>query len=110
MREIGRLAIDGLLEVADHAEVARLRRRLSILHETARCFRWSRDFDKHKKLLRICVLRFVEQDAMIIFANAPRDVRQPHQLARERDLVRVRNRATREAKIPIIALHFCRDA
>src|SRR5215831_4986497 len=110
MREIGRVPVDCLLEIADHREMAGSRRRLSILQPLAARFEGTRDLDEHEKLLRVGVLCFVEEDTIILFANSLREVWPLQQLHRERDLISISNRAASETELAVIPLHFCCDA
>src|SRR5262249_21237886 len=86
------------------------RRRLSILQPLAARFEGTRDLDEHKKLLRVGVLSFVEEDTIILFANSLREVWPLQQLHRERDLISISNRAASETELAVIPLHFCCDA
>src|SRR5207237_9322836 len=65
---------------------------------------------EHKKLLRIGVLRFIENNAIILFANAPGYIRKPHQFSGERDLIGVPHQTALESKLAVIALHFGSNA
>ena len=108
--EIGRILIDRLLEIADHSEMAGSRRRLSLSPPLIGRLDGTRDLEEHKKLLRVGVLRFVENDAVILFANSLGKLRPPHQLHCERDLVGIGDRAAIETEMTIGALYVCRDA
>ena len=77
-----------------------------IFHPSAGCFRGARDLQQHKKLLRISVLRFVENDAVIIFANAAHYLWKPREFSSERDLVGIFDEAALESEFAVIALHF----
>src|SRR6266536_151891 len=68
------------------------------------------DFQQNKELLRVGVLSFIENDAIIFLANPFGDIGLTHQLGGERHLVRVSDEAALEAECAIIALHFGRDA
>src|ERR671919_173774 len=85
------------------------RRRLSILQPLTARLDGTRDFDEHKKLLRVGVLSFVEHDTIILSANSLREVWQSQQLHCERDLIGISNRAASETELAVIALHVCRD-
>ena len=61
-------------------------------------------------MLRIRVLRFIENNAIGFFANAPGYIRKPHQFSGERDLIGVRHQTAFESKLAVIALHFGSDA
>src|SRR5438874_10322198 len=52
---------------------------------------WPRDFEQNKKLLRIRILSFVDNDTIILLTNALRHVWQTQQLGRNCDLIRVSN-------------------
>ena len=104
--QIGRIAVDGLLEVADHRETARTRRRLSQFEPLTMRFDRPRDFEQNKKLLRIGILSFVDNNAIVFGTNPLRHFRQTQQAGRERDLVRISDRATSETELAIITLHF----
>src|SRR6266404_339900 len=88
-----------------HAGAARRRRCFSIFKPFTRRVRRPRDFEKNKELLRIGVLSLIENDAVIFFTNTLRDIWQTEQFGGERDLIGVSDRAARESKVPIIALH-----
>ncbi len=107
--QIDRVAVDRLLEIADHAEVPRPRRRLLIVPPDTGRFRWARDFKKNQELLRIGVLRLVQNHAIIFLADPPNDLWLLHQLCRQRHLVGIRDDASLEAEIAISLLHFGRD-
>src|SRR5262249_43842655 len=107
MSEIGWVPIDRLLEIAHHAEMTRSGSDWAgwIFEPGAAGFQGSRDFQEHKKLLRIGVLRFVEDNSIVFFANALGYIRKPHQFSCQRNLIGVRDETSLEAKLAIIALH-----
>src|SRR5262245_36766814 len=76
-----------------------------IFHPGAGCLDGARDLQQYKELLRISVLRFIENDAVIIFANTPHN-RKPHEFASKRHLVRILDEAVLESELAIIVLHF----
>src|SRR5882724_3528205 len=67
-------------------------------------------FQQHGKLQRLGVLRLVENDTKVFFANPLRGDRMLQQLFRERDLISVGDESVVESKIEIITLHLRRDA
>ena len=102
--QVARIAINRLLKITDHGEMTGPRSLMSILSAAdrtrsgeepfaARIHR-PRHFEQDKKLLRICILSFVEKDPIMFVTNLLRHLRQPQQFGRERDLVRISNRAT----------------
>ena len=104
--QIGAFAIDGLLEIAHHAEVTGPRRIDARLHPITGRAGWSCRLQKHRKLRRLGVLRFIENAAKMLRANARSGERVLQQFLRERDLIAVGDEAALEAKFPVIALHF----
>src|SRR2546430_9894369 len=104
------LPVNRLLEIADHAEMARPRTQMSILQPKAFRFRRARRFQQHRKLQRLSVLRFVENDTKAFFADPLCGDRMLQQLFRERDLISVGDESVVESKIAIITLHLRRDA
>src|SRR6266567_1748977 len=104
------LPVNRLLEITDHAEVAGPRTQMSILQPKVTRCRWARRFQQHGKLQRLSVLRLVENDTKVFFANPLRGDRMLQQLFRERDLISVRDESVVESKIEIITLHLRRDA
>src|SRR5204862_4301291 len=80
-----------------------------MVYPCAGCLCGARDLQQYKELLRISVLRFIENDAVIIFANAAHYIRKPHEFSSERHLVRVLDEAALESELAIIALHFSSD-
>src|SRR5262245_58320215 len=80
-----------------------------IFHPNAGRFHGARDLQKYKELLRISVLSFIENDAVIIFADALHYIRKPHEIFGERHLVRVLDEAALESELAVIALHFGSD-
>src|SRR5260370_1022076 len=83
---------------------------MSILQPKARRFRGARRFQQHGKLQRLSVLRLVQNDAKVFFANPLRSDRMLQQLFRKRDLISVGDESVVESKIEIITLHLRRDA
>src|SRR5207244_8419502 len=83
---------------------------MSILQPKAPRFRRARRFQQHGKLQRLSVLRLVENDPKVFFANPLRGDRMLQQLFRERDLISVGDESVIESKIEIIALHLRRNA
>src|SRR5262245_32912671 len=73
---------------------------------SAGCLGGARDLQQYKELPRISVLRFIENDAVIVFANASHYIRKPHEFSSERHLVRILDEATLESELAVIALHF----
>src|SRR5207249_8353945 len=73
-------------------------------------FRGARRFQQHGKLQRLGVLRLVENDTKVFFANPLRGDRMLQQLFRERDLISVGDESVVESKIEIITLHLRGDA
>src|SRR5437763_11245575 len=63
-------------------------------------------FDQDTKLRRPGILRFIENDAVLLDANARRGFDIREQLERERDLVGVHERPIREAVSAIVALQL----
>ena len=108
--QVRALPVNRLLEIADHAEVAGPRTQMSILQPKAPRFRRARRFQQHGKLQRLSVLRLVENDTKVFFANPLRGDRMLQQLFRERDLISVGDESVVESKIEIITLHLRRDA
>src|SRR5205814_10638888 len=104
------LPVNRSLEIADHAEMAGSRPQMSILQPNAARFGRARCFQQHGKLQRLSVLRLVENDTQVFFANSPRSFRMLQQLFRERDLISVSDESVVESKIEIITLHLCRHA
>ena len=102
--QVARIAINRLLKITDHREMTGPRSLMSILSPGGwtRCgekplatrTHRPRHFKQNKKLLRICVLSFVENDAIMFATNSLRHLRQPQQFGRERDLVRISYCAT----------------
>src|SRR4029077_16194042 len=105
MIEIARIAVNRLLKIAADVEMAGPRRIGFGLEPLGRRIRRPRDFEKDKELLRVGVLSLIENDAVILFANALRDVWQTEQFGGERDLIGIRDRAARESKVAIITLY-----
>src|SRR5438094_8813711 len=97
--QISWIAINRLLKIADHAKVPRAwtcravaGRRWVIefgLKPVTGSLHRPRDFEQNKKLLRIRILSFVENHAMIFLTNALRHVRQTQQFGCECDLIQV---------------------
>ncbi len=108
--EIGAVAIDRLLKIADHAEVAGSRRILVIVRPQSCCRRWPGNFQKHGELRRLGVLGFIENDAIIFFANASRGFRVTHRFNGQRYLIAIVDCALLKAELAIILLHFGGDA
>src|SRR6266699_3240601 len=79
---------------------------MSILQPKAARFRRPRRFQQDGKLQRLSVLRLVENDTKVFFANSPRGDRMLQQLFRERDLISVGDESVVESKTEIITLHF----
>src|SRR5262245_50207282 len=104
------LPINRLLEIADHAEVAGSRTQMSMLQPKTIRFDRARCFQQHGKLQRLSVLRLVENDTKVFFANSLRSDWMLKQLFRECDLISIGDQSVVESKIEIITLHFCRDA
>src|SRR5690349_16634235 len=92
MIQIGRIAVDRLLKIADHAEMSRAGRIAFGFKPFADGVRRSRDFEQHKKLLRIGALSFIENYAIMFLANPLRHIRQTQQFSREGDLVAISDR------------------
>src|SRR5881275_2046407 len=69
-------------------------------------FRRPSRFQQHGKLQRLGVLRLVENDTKVFFANPLRGDRMLQQLFRERDLISVGDESVVESKIEIITLHL----
>src|SRR6266545_368052 len=86
------------------------RRRLSISQPLIGCLDGTRDLDEHKKLLRVGVLSFVEDDTIILFANSLGQLWQSQQLCCERDLIGISNCAASKTELAVIALHVCGHA
>src|ERR1022692_471894 len=75
------------------------------------CRFWrAHDFQEHQELLRIAVLRFVQNHSIIFLADSTRHIWLTHQLRRQIDLVGILNNAAFEAEIAVSALHFGRNA
>ena len=99
--QISWVAINRLLKIADHAKVPRAwtcravagrRRAIAFgLKPLAGSLHWPRDFEQNKKLLRIRILSFVDNDTIILLTNALRHVWQTQQFGRNCDLIRVSN-------------------
>ena len=98
-----------MLKIADHAEVSGRRRIDARFHPITGRGHRSRRFEQHGKLRRFGVLRLIENDAHLFFANARRCDWMLQQFFRQRDLISVRNESALESKIEKIALHFCRN-
>src|SRR6202011_657454 len=104
--QIGAVAIDRLLEIADHAKMAGLRRRgLGFQPAASRIGRAS-DLRKDGELRGIGVLRFVQYDVEVFFAQAPGRSRMLKQFIREGDLIGISDQAALDPEIAEIALHF----
>ena len=104
--QIGALAVDRLLQIAHHAEVAGARRFGARLKPAAVGFGWPRQFEQNGELRWVGILRFVENDAEVLLAHAARGGRMLQQFICERDLIRVSDDAALQAEIAVIALHF----
>src|SRR6266700_7759092 len=83
---------------------------MSILQPKPSRFRRARRFQQHGKLQRLSILRLVENDTKVFFANSLCCDRMLQQLFRERDLISVGDDSVVESKIEIITLHLRRDA
>src|SRR5207249_10676603 len=91
--QISWVAINRLLKIADHAKVPRAwtcravagrRRAIAFgLKPLAGSLHWPRDFEQNKKLLRIRILSFVDNDTIILLTNALRHVWQTQQFRSE---------------------------
>src|SRR5204863_7584931 len=77
-----------------------------IIYPSAGCLCGARDLQQYKELLRISVLRFIEDDAVIIFANAAHYIRKPHEFSSERHLVSILDEAALEPEPAVLALNF----
>src|SRR4029453_5837731 len=86
------------------------RTRLSISQPLIGRLDGTRDLDEHKKLLRVGVLSFVEDDTIILFANSSGQLWQSQQLCCQRDLIGISNCAASKTELAVIALHVCGDA
>src|SRR5262249_13199274 len=64
--QVIRIAIDRLLKITDHAELPWARRIAFGLKPLTARFDRPRAFEQNTKLLRICVLSFVEEDAIVL--------------------------------------------
>ena len=60
-------------------------------------------------MLRVGVLRFVQDDAIIFLPNSPNDIRLANQLDRKRNLIGIGDDAALKTEIAISALHLRRD-
>src|SRR5438445_12554231 len=99
--QISWVAINRLLKIADHAKVPRAwtcravagrRRAIAFgLKPLAGSLHWPRAFEHDKKLLRLLILSFVDNDTIILLTNALRHGRQTQQFARDRDLIGASN-------------------
>ena len=85
--QIGPIAIDRLLEIADHAEVTGLWRRGFGLQPTASRIRWTSDFGENRELRGVCVLCFVQDDVEVFFAQTTGGSGMLQQFVREGDLI-----------------------
>ena len=108
--QVGPLPVNRLLEIPDHAEVAGPRTQVPILQPKTSRFQRASRFQQHGKLQRLGVLRLVENDTKVFFANPLRGDRMLQQLFRERDLISVSDESVVESKIEIITLHLRGDA
>src|ERR1700704_6806427 len=108
--QIGAVPIDRLLEITDHAEMAWPWRRGRIFQPAARRLGRTGNFRKDGKLCGIGVLRLVQNNAEIFFAQTPCCDRMLQQFVRQSDLVRISDEATLDAEIAKIALYFGGDA
>ena len=104
--EISALSEDGLLKIADHAEVAGPRSVGASFQPASLSFGWSGNFQQDGELLRIRVLGFVQDDAKISLANARGRGGLLHQLVRQADLVVVSQDTAVEPEFAISRLHF----
>ena len=103
-------AVDGLLEIANHTKMAGARWLPSFFPPKTGRIRRARDLEENQKLLWICILRFVQDDAVVFFADAPDNVGLSDQFNRECHLVCVGDNAALESEIAIGLLDLCRDA
>ena len=106
MIEVVWVAINRLLEIADHREMADSRWELSIFQPFAGRLWRPRYFHENEELLRIGVLRLVQDDAIIFLTDAFCNIRNAQQFRGERDLIGISDRAACESKVAVIALHF----
>src|SRR5213593_274794 len=83
---------------------------MPILQPKTPRFRRVSHFQQHGKLQRLGVLRLVENDTKVFFANPLRGDRMLQQLFRKRDLISIGDESVVESKIEIITLHLRRDA
>src|SRR6266436_8764394 len=83
---------------------------MPILQPKAPRFWGARRFQQHGKLQRLGVLRLVENDTKVFFADPLRGDRMLQQLLRERDLISVGDESVVESKVEIITLHLRGDA
>ena len=105
--EIGAVAIDRLLEISHHAEVAGPRRSARWIFQPASGGGGrTRDFGQDGKLGGIGVLRFIENDAEVFFADAAGRGGVLHQFVGQRDLIGIGHHAALQPEIAIVALHF----
>src|SRR4029077_2428836 len=91
--QIGAVAIDRLLEIADYAEMAGLRRRSLGFQPAASGLGRASDLRKDGALRRIGVLGFAQSHAGGFFAQSPGRIRMLKQLIREGDLIGISNEA-----------------
>src|SRR4029077_21084692 len=98
-----------LLEISDHAEMTGPRWRSPGFQPAASRIRPARDFREDGELRGISVLRLVQYDAEVLFAQAPGCDRMLQQFIRERDLIGVSDEAAFDPEIAKIALHFGSD-
>src|SRR5215813_10663306 len=99
--QVIRVAIDRLLKIADHAEMAWARGLEFGVKPFSPRFNRPRGFEQDKKLLRSCVLGLVKKHPIIPATDLLRDVAKAQQFGCELDLIRIRNRAIRQTEFPI---------
>ena len=107
--QIGAVAIDRLLEIANHAEMAGLRRCGFGLQPTASCVWRTGDFREDGKLRGIGVLCFVQDHVEVFFAQTRGRDGMLQQFVRKSDLVWVCDQAAFDTEIAEIPLHFGRN-
>src|SRR5947208_14211115 len=83
---------------------------MPILQPKTPRFRRASRFQTNGNLQRLVVLRLVENDTKVFFANPLRGDRMLQQLFRERDLIAIGDEPVVESKIEIITLQLRRDA
>src|SRR5207302_8826629 len=83
---------------------------LRVLDPAAVRARWSRDLEQNLELLRIGVLCFVQNDAVILRANLRNRLGISSELKRERDLLSKCDCATLRATVAVLALHLTRNS